>query len=35
MQVTTTNSTAATGATPSQKAQLQKAAQQFEAVFLR
>jgi flagellar protein FlgJ len=35
MQVTTTNSAAATGATPSQKAQLQKAAQQFEAVFLR
>jgi flagellar protein FlgJ len=35
MQVTTTGSTAATGATSSQKAQLQKAAQQFEAVFLR
>lgn len=35
MQVTTTTNAAATGATSSQKAQLQKAAQQFEAVFLR
>lgn len=35
MQVTTTGNAAATGATSSQKAQLQKAAQQFEAVFLR
>ncbi|WP_311266754.1 rod-binding protein [Sphingobium sp. WCS2017Hpa-17] len=35
MQVTTTSNAAATGATSSQKAQLQKAAQQFEAVFLR
>ena len=33
MQIDATKS--ATGATPSQKAQLEKAAQQFEAVFLR
>ncbi|MEC3912155.1 rod-binding protein [Sphingobium sp. CR2-8] len=35
MQVTTTQSAATTGAAPSQKAQLTKVAQQFEAVFLR
>ncbi len=35
MQITTTSSTAATGAGGANRAALEKAAQQFEAVFLR
>jgi flagellar protein FlgJ len=35
MQITTTSPTAATGAGGANRAALEKAAQQFEAVFLR